>query len=269
MPSMPPPVTNEMLEDCLQALHRFQSEGRPAEIAAVAAFARIDPATARQVLAELEARGLVANGQPERVALTAEGERLAAGVLRRHRLSERLFADLLGMPWDRVHDEAMRLEHALSPEAEARLARLLNHPRTCPHGGPIPAGAGPPPSGAARPLDRVPAGRRAWISRSSRRRPRSSATWPALACCRGRRSTWRRWRPWAARSWSGWGRRAMPSGATWPPTSWSARTDPRRNRSPRRGGGWAGGFAGVAGGASPDDGDSPAGGGAAPMCAHP
>jgi len=163
MPSMPPPVTNEMLEDCLQALHRFQSEGRPAEIAAVAAFARIDPATARQVLAELEARGLVANGQPERVALTAEGERLAAGVLRRHRLSERLFADLLGMPWDRVHDEAMRLEHALSPEAEARLARLLNHPRTCPHGGPIPAGAGPPPSGAARPLDRVPAGRRAWI----------------------------------------------------------------------------------------------------------
>jgi len=163
MPPLPPAFTDEMLEDCLQAVHRLESQGSPADVAAVAAFARISPETAGQVLAELESRGLVANGQPERVALTVEGEQLAAGVLRRHRLSERLFADLLGMPWDRVHDEAMRLEHALSPEAEARLARLLNHPRTCPHGGPIPAGAGPPPSGAARPLDRVPAGRRAWI----------------------------------------------------------------------------------------------------------
>jgi len=163
MAPTPPPITNEMLEDCLQAVHRLESEGRPVEVAAVADFARIDAATARRVLADLESRGLVANGQPERVALTAEGERLAAGVLRRHRLSERLFADLLGMPWDRVHDEAMRLEHALSPEAEARLAHLLNHPRTCPHGGPIATGAGGPASGTARSLYQVPAGRRAWI----------------------------------------------------------------------------------------------------------
>jgi DtxR family Mn-dependent transcriptional regulator len=159
----PPRFTDEMLEDCLQALHRLESEGRPADIAALAAFARISPGDVGRVLAELERRGLVANGQPERIALTPEGERLAAGVLRRHRLSERLFADLLGMPWDRVHDEAMRLEHALSPEAEARLARLLNHPATCPHGGPIPTADGPVPPGAAERLDRVPAGRRAWI----------------------------------------------------------------------------------------------------------
>ena len=159
----PPGFTDEMLEDCLQALHRLESEGRPADIAAVAAFARISPEATGQVLAELEARGLVANGQPEGIALTPEGERLAAGVLRRHRLSERLFADLLGMPWDRVHDEAMRLEHALSPEAETRLARLLNHPGTCPHGGPIPTTDAPVPPNAAQRLDRVPAGRRAWI----------------------------------------------------------------------------------------------------------
>ena len=163
MPSPPPAITDEMLEDCLQALHRLESQGSPADVAAVAAFARISPETAGQVLAELESRGLVANGQPERVALTVEGERLAAGVLRRHRLSERLFADLLGMPWDRVHDEAMRLEHALSPEAEARLTRLLNHPTTCPHGGPIPTPDARPLPGAARPLDQVRAGRRGWI----------------------------------------------------------------------------------------------------------
>jgi len=159
----PPRLTDEMLEDCLQALHRLESEGRPADLPAVAAFARISPEATRQVLAELEARGLLADGQPGRIALTAEGERLAAGVLRRHRLSERLFADLLGMPWDRVHEEAMRLEHALSPEVETRLARLLNHPATCPHGGPILAGDGSVPPAAAERLDRVPAGRRAWI----------------------------------------------------------------------------------------------------------
>jgi DtxR family transcriptional regulator, Mn-dependent transcriptional regulator len=159
----PPRFTDEMLEDCLQALHRLESEGRPADITAVAAFARISPEATGQVLVELETRGLVANGEPERIALTPEGERLAAGVLRRHRLSERLFADLLGMPWDRVHEEAMRLEHALSPEAEARLARLLNHPATRPHGGPIPTPGAPGPPGAAEQLDRVPAGRRAWI----------------------------------------------------------------------------------------------------------
>jgi DtxR family Mn-dependent transcriptional regulator len=163
MPSTLPPVTDEMLEDCLQAVHRLESRGCPADVAAMATFARISPETAQQVLAELESRGLVANGQPERVALTAEGERLAAGVLRRHRLSERLFADLLGMPWDRVHDEAMRLEHALSPEAEARLARLLNHPGTCPHGGPIPSVGGRSVPGAARRLDQVAAGSRACI----------------------------------------------------------------------------------------------------------
>jgi DtxR family Mn-dependent transcriptional regulator len=163
MPPDPPRLTDEMLEDCLQALHRLESEGRPADIAALATFARISPEATRQVLAELEARGLVADGQPGRIALTPEGERLAAGVLRRHRLSERLFADLLGMPWDRVHEEAMRLEHALSPEAEGRLARLLNYPATCPHGEPIPTANGPAPPSAAERLDRVPAGRRAWI----------------------------------------------------------------------------------------------------------
>jgi DtxR family Mn-dependent transcriptional regulator len=95
--------------------------------------------------------------------LTGEGRKQALGVLRRHRLSERLFADVLGLPWDRVHDEAMRFEHALTPEAETRLATLLNHPETCPHGGPIPAADGSLTAPPSRPLDRVSAGTRVWI----------------------------------------------------------------------------------------------------------
>jgi DtxR family Mn-dependent transcriptional regulator len=161
---VPSPVpTDEMLEDCLQAVHRLERQGHPAHVQEVAAFAGITPTTARQSLGELQVRGLVRNGTPETVALTDEGRRQAAGILRRHRLSERLFADILGLPWDRVHDEAMRLEHSLTPEAEARIATLLNHPETCPHGAPIPAADGSLPLPATRPLDQVPAGARVWI----------------------------------------------------------------------------------------------------------
>ena len=159
----PAPPTDEVLEDCLQAIHRLEGQGGAANLREVAAFARITPATASEALRDLQDRGLVLNGQPGSVSLTGEGRRQAAGVLRRHRLSERLFADVLGLPWDRVHDEAMRLEHALTPEAEARLATLLNHPETCPHGGPIPAPDGSLTVPPTWPLDGVPAGTRVWI----------------------------------------------------------------------------------------------------------
>ena len=162
-PAPTPPPSDEMLEDCLQAVQRLEGQGRAANLQEVAAFAGITPASAIQAVGELLVRGLVQNGKPDCVSLTQEGRRQAAGVLRRHRLSERLFADILGLPWDRVHDEAMHLEHALTPEAEARIATLLNHPQTCPHGAPIPAVDGSLELPATRPLDRVPAGTRVWI----------------------------------------------------------------------------------------------------------
>jgi DtxR family Mn-dependent transcriptional regulator len=152
-----------MLEDCLQAIHRLDGQGRPADPAEVATFAHLTPAAAAQALHELEARGLLQDGSSGTVALTEEGRRQAAGIVRRHRLSERLFADILGLPWDRVHDEAMRLEHTLTPEAEARIAALLDHPETCPHGAPIPGADGSVRPSATRALDRVQAGARVWI----------------------------------------------------------------------------------------------------------
>jgi DtxR family Mn-dependent transcriptional regulator len=159
----PAALTDEILEDCLQAVHRLEAPGRGADVDDMAAFARVTPAAVREALGELQTRGLVQNGQPGGVTLTAEGRQQAVGILRRHRLSERLFADILGLPWDRVHDEAMRLEHALTPEAEARLATLLNHPKTCPHGGPIPAADGSLCVPATRALDQMPAGARVRI----------------------------------------------------------------------------------------------------------
>ena len=157
-----PVVTDEILEDCLQALHRIEVQGRSAALEDIVAFARVSPSVADGALQELRRQGLIG---PQRVGLvlSEEGRRQAAAILRRHRLSERLLTDVLGLPWDRVHDEAMRLEHSLTPEAETRLRSLLNDPDTCPHGGPIPAADGGPVSAQTRPLDAVPVGGRARI----------------------------------------------------------------------------------------------------------
>jgi DtxR family Mn-dependent transcriptional regulator len=170
-PAQPSPPTDEMLEDCLQAVYRLERAGRPADLREVAAFARITPEAAGQVLGELEVRGLLHDGTPDRARLTEEGRQQATALVRRHRLSERLFADILGLPSDRVHDEAMRLEHALTPEAEARLASLLQHPETCPHGQPIPSPDGRIAALAARTLDRVPPGTRVWIQQITEEEP--------------------------------------------------------------------------------------------------
>jgi len=154
--ALEPIVTDEILEDCLQAVQRTADQGRAATAADVTAFAHIPAPTAEAALRELRSRGLLDSGS-NGLALSDEGRRQAAAVIRRHRLSERLLTDVLGLPWDRVHDEAMRLEHSLTPEAEARLTSLLKDPETCPHGGPIPGSDG----GEAQPtrsLDTVPAG---------------------------------------------------------------------------------------------------------------
>jgi DtxR family Mn-dependent transcriptional regulator len=156
MDALEPIVTDEILEDCLQAVQRSADQGRAATAADVTAFARIPAPTAEAALRELRARGLLDSGS-NGLALSEEGRRQAAAVIRRHRLSERLLTDVLGLPWDRVHDEAMRLEHSLTPEAEARLTSLLNDPDTCPHGSPIPGSDGIEAQ-PTRSLDTTPAG---------------------------------------------------------------------------------------------------------------
>lgn len=90
----PAPLTDETLEDCLRAVHRLEGQGRPIDLGEVAAL-RIPAPLAQQAMRELEACGLVRDGQAEGLTLTGEGRRRAAGILRRHRVSERLFADIL------------------------------------------------------------------------------------------------------------------------------------------------------------------------------
>jgi len=88
---------------------------------------------------KLDGLGLVRHEPYRGVALTPEGQRVALEVMRHHRLLELYLAEHLGVPWDRVHEEAEALEHVLSEDLEARIAAKLGHPTHDPHGDPIPS----------------------------------------------------------------------------------------------------------------------------------
>jgi DtxR family Mn-dependent transcriptional regulator len=157
------PLTDEILEDCLQAVYRAELEHATPDPERLAAFARVPAPVVQQALGELEARALLSRNGLAAPRLTEQGRREASGILRRHRLSERLLTDILGIPWERAHEEAMRYEHTLTADGEARLAELLEHPETCPHGRPIPEASRSIRPGERHTLDGVPAGTRARI----------------------------------------------------------------------------------------------------------
>ncbi len=100
------------------------------------------PGTATTMVKALADGGLVAHEPRQGVRLTVEGRRLALNVLRKHRLVETFLVNVLKMDWSKVHDEAERLEHAISDEVLDRLDTLLGHPATDPHGDPIPSPQG-------------------------------------------------------------------------------------------------------------------------------
>ncbi len=129
--------------------------------ARLAAFLGLSAAAVSEMVHRLERDGLVALDGRKEVHLTKNGQDLADRVVRRHRLAERMLVDLLGYEWWKTHEEAERIEHAMSPEMEERLIRVLGDPQTCPHGNPMP-GAKPRPT---KSLDKVPRGAVATIER--------------------------------------------------------------------------------------------------------
>jgi len=94
--------------------------------------------TVSQTIGRMERDGLVVVEGDRHLELTAEGRRKAIHVMRKHRLAERLLADVIGLDWSLVHDEACRWEHVMSEQVELRLLEMLGHPKESPYGNPIP-----------------------------------------------------------------------------------------------------------------------------------
>jgi DtxR family transcriptional regulator, Mn-dependent transcriptional regulator len=129
--------------------------------ARLAAFLGVSAAAVSEMLHRLERDGLIEYENRKEVRFTERGGVLAAHVVRRHRLAERMLVDLLGYEWWKTHEEAERIEHAMSPEMEERLVRVLGDPQTCPHGNPMPGAKARP----TKPLDQVTRGSSATIER--------------------------------------------------------------------------------------------------------
>jgi DtxR family Mn-dependent transcriptional regulator len=127
------------ISDCLKVIYTMQERGRKVSTSAVSEHLGVSDATVTMLFKDFASAGWVEHTPYRGVRLTPLGERKAMEVIRHHRLLELYLARELGYSWDKVHDEADKLEHVISEEFEDKLDALLGHPTMDPHGDPIPS----------------------------------------------------------------------------------------------------------------------------------
>jgi len=154
-------VASSAVEEYLQAIYTLADENGHVVSARLAEFLSFSAPAVSEMVHRLERDGLVTLDDHKEVHLTKLGKAQADSIVRRHRLAERFLVQVLGFAWWKTHAEAELLEHAMSPEMEARMAAVLGNPQTCPHGNPMP-GVRPIPT---RPLERLTIGERATVER--------------------------------------------------------------------------------------------------------
>ena len=121
----------------LETIYWLEEAGLPITGANIARAMQLSAPTVHEMVGRLETDGYVQRRSDKSLAFTESGHEHAAAVVRRHRLVERFLTDVLGIPWDEVHEEAERLEHAMSPVLEERMLAAIGDAKTCPHGHPI------------------------------------------------------------------------------------------------------------------------------------
>lgn len=129
-------------EEYVEAIYKLQEASGVAKTSDLAKELRVVPGSVTNTIEHLKKHGLVQHEPYRGVKLTSEGKKMALGVLRRHRLAERLLTDILGGKWGEVHESACKLEHALTRSVTRLLEKRLGNPRYCPHGNPIPTEGG-------------------------------------------------------------------------------------------------------------------------------
>src|SRR3989440_13012543 len=149
-----PKDTTASVQDYLAAIYDLHSSGKPVIGARLAKHMGIPAPAVTEAIQRIVRSGYVRVGRGKELSLTPKGHQIAEVMARRHRLLERWLTDTLGLNWTDAHEEAHRLEHAISPRVEDRLAGVLGMPRTRPPGNPIPGMASPTP---AEPFPPAPA----------------------------------------------------------------------------------------------------------------
>ena len=131
-------------EEYLQIIFWLEEAGLPITGANIARAMQLSAPTVHEMIGRLSDDGYVTRADDKSLAFTEDGRRHAQQIVRRHRLIERFLTDVLGVPWDEVHEEAERLEHAMSPVLEERMLAAIGDAKTCPHGHPLVEGAREP-----------------------------------------------------------------------------------------------------------------------------
>lgn len=153
------------VEDYLETIYELEEAGIPPMRARLVERLGVSAPTVSETVARLEREGYLTLDDQRVLRLTGPGLTAATAVMRRHRLAERLLVDVLKVPWSQVHEEAHRLEHAISDTLEPYLVDLLGDPGTCPHGNPIPGSANVEGITGQVPLNELPPGVDAVIRR--------------------------------------------------------------------------------------------------------
>lgn len=148
----------DKMREYLEVIYYLSARGEPIIGARLAEWMHVSAPTVTNIVQRMEDQGYIARDGRGEISLTTEGFALAEAMVRRHRVLERFLVDVMGMQWHQIHDEAVRLEHALSPVMEERIEALVGKWTTCPHGNPIPGRMVGYPGNVR--LDQVEAGQR-------------------------------------------------------------------------------------------------------------
>lgn len=155
------------VEDYLKAIYEIERATGAAGTNDIAQRLKCAPASVSGMMRRLAEAGLISHEPYRGARLTEGGRRAALKTLRRHRVIEAYLNEALDYPWDRVHAEAERLEHAASDDLIDRMAAAIGEPRTDPHGAPIPTREGTMDDPVYRSVADIPAGERARVVRVS------------------------------------------------------------------------------------------------------
>jgi DtxR family transcriptional regulator, Mn-dependent transcriptional regulator len=164
-PQTAQPSITRSVEDYLKAIFLLEAKGQPATTSDIALQLELSAPSVSGMIKRLSDQGLIEHAPYKGVLLTAPGRRVALRMLRRHRIIEAYLVGFLGYSWDTVHDEAERLEHAVSEVLIERMATALGNPRFDPHGDPIPDQDGAMDELVYTPLAEIPTGETAEIRR--------------------------------------------------------------------------------------------------------
>lgn len=159
------------MQSYLKVIYEILEQQDRATTSAIAAGLGLSQPSVTSMIKRLAELNLVRHAPYQGVKLTRAGERIAVEIIRHHRLLELYLADSLGVPWDQVHDEAEKLQHAISEDLEGRIAAALGDPRVDPHGAPIPAPDGSVVRVEGTTLSEVSAGETVVVREVSDRNP--------------------------------------------------------------------------------------------------